>query len=217
MGELLHAKCGTKSRSVHPPILRVGKFGHHQELHPLLCKCRWFVWSPSAARWTSLTQSLRLIVMLVDDPDSKVNLENAHHPIHEVDIHLEPDHEMLDCLIRDEWKRSAKLDALPEKKMQKVSDWIYPKLHQEITSCPTEFLGVVGDRHSDFPGRLCKNAPVSDHSECGCIVPKPSHIIEGHPDQNSSLRWYKSMEHLHTTDDAIQGSSHHVRFFVPSN
>ena len=203
---------------------------------------------------------------LVDDPDPKGNQENAHHPKHEAKIHLEPDlQEMLDCLRSEGFNPTAELTAIPEEKLQKVSAWIYPKLHQEINGRPTELLGGCGSRleecsrrkpvivwmcqkekdhhqHHNEPhdwrpsewlvsGRICKDAPVYDHSERGRIVhqkgmtypeivfphnkhPEPINI-EGHLVQNSPFLLHQTIVHLHKPDDAVQGSGHRVRLFVP--
>ena len=57
---------------------------------------------------------------------------------------------MLERAQSEHVKSSAAVEPAIEGSLQKVSAWIYPKLHQEIyTGRPTDFLGGCGDRLAD--------------------------------------------------------------------
>jgi hypothetical protein len=80
-----------------------------------------------------------------------LNASNAHHPKHDIDIDLAPDLELIDGLHHANTfhhhsnPHNDKDTAAPEK----VSAWIYPKSHQEITGRPEAFLGGCGIRVQD--------------------------------------------------------------------
>lgn len=153
MGEQFPTDDENKAGSRISLTLEKGKFGH-QDLHPLHCKFELVrLNGATAVRFFSMDAAhaiyLGLFLLLVDGPDPKGNLENAHHPKHEVDIHLYTDQEMLDRLRSELFKHPAK----QEEKMLKTSAWIHPELHQELTDRPTESDGRCGDHIVECPRR----------------------------------------------------------------
>jgi hypothetical protein len=89
-----------------------------------------------------------------DNPDSKLNVSNAHHPKHDIDIDLAPDLELIDGLHHAEtFHHHHHHPNLHEENdtttKEKVSPWIYPKFHQEITGRPEAYLGGCDIRVQD--------------------------------------------------------------------
>jgi len=95
---------------------------------------------------------------------------NARHPTHnhhdDVNIQYESDEKMLDRVLHAKDHATHDLEAVSEETeekeepLQKVSAWIYPKLHQEIyIGRPTDFMGGCGCRLEEASHRS-PNSPV---------------------------------------------------------
>lgn len=82
-----------------------------------------------------------------------MSVNNAHHPKHDIDIDLAPDLELIDGLHHATTFHHHHHNHPHEDRCapatEKVSPWIYPKLHQEITGRPEAFLGGCDIRIKD--------------------------------------------------------------------
>lgn len=112
-------------------------------------------------------------------------MSNAHHPKHDIDIDLVPDLDMIDGLRHGdtfhhphhEIKQFTNPTPSDANTPEKVSAWIYPKLHQEITGRPDGFLGGCEIRVKDCA--RCRPKKIDN----SWLLPKEQAKI--HPTDNS--------------------------------